>query len=151
MSVQETTRIDDAVIAAWNAHDPDKFVSYCADDIVWHDVGSPQPVRGKEGARQYFNNWLTAFPDLKIRVKNRLATEDQVADELEFSGTGKGPIQGPPGMPSIPPTGKRVDGAKGTYFARIRDGKVIEVHSYPDTAGLLTQLGVMPSTMQHKM
>lgn len=151
MSVQDTTRIDDAVIAAWNSHDPDKFISYCADDIVWHDVSNPQPLKGKEGARQYFQGWLTAFPDLNIRVKNRLATEDQVADEIEFSGTDKGPIQGPPGSPSIPATGKKVTNAKGTYFARIRNGKVVEVHTYPDTVGLLTQLGVMPNTMQKQM
>ena len=56
MSVQETTRVDDAAIAAWNAHDPDQFVSICADDIVWYDVGSPQPLRGKEGARQFFQS-----------------------------------------------------------------------------------------------
>lgn len=151
MSVQETTRIDDACIAAWNSHDPDKFVSYCSDNIVWHDVSNPQPVKGKEGARRYFQGWLNAFPDLTIRVKNRLATDDQVADEIEFSGTDKGPLQGPPGTPSIPPTGKKVNNAKGTYFARIESGKVVEVHTYPDTAGLMTQLGVVPNTMRNQM
>ncbi|MBI4789510.1 MAG: ester cyclase [Chloroflexi bacterium] len=151
MSVQETTRIDDAVIAAWNAHDADKFVSYCADDITWYDVTTPQPLKGKDGARQFFQGWVTAFPDLNLRVKNRLVTEDQVADEIEFSGTDKGPIQGPPGTPPLPATGKKVTNAKGTYFSRIRDGKVVEVHTYPDMAGLLMQLGMMPSAPQGKM
>ena len=88
---------------------------------------------------------------MNIKVKNRVATEDQVADELEFSGTDKGPIQGPPGTPPLPATGKRVTGAKGTYFGRIRDGKVVEVHTYPDMAGLLMQLGLMPPPAQTKM
>ncbi len=151
MSVQETTRLDDAAIAAWNAHDPDKFVSYVADDFTIYDVASPQPQRGKEAARQFFQGWLTAFPDLTIRLKDRIACEDQVADELEFSGTHKGPIQGPSGAPTIPATGKRVTNAKGAYFARVRNGKVTELHTYPDNVGLMTQLGLMPPTMQKQM
>ena len=150
MSIQETTRVDDATIAAWNAHDVEKFLSYCAEDIVWRDVTNPQPLRGKEGARQFFQGWVTAFPDLSIRVKNRVATEDQVADELEFSGTDKGPLQGPPGTPPIPPTGKKVS-SEGVYFARIRNGQVAEIHTYPDMAGLLMQLGLMPNAPQAKM
>jgi predicted ester cyclase len=43
----------------------------------------------------------------------------------------------------IPPTGKTVIG-KGTYFARVKNGKVIEFNSYPDIAGMMMQLGFMP-------
>jgi hypothetical protein len=39
---------------------------------------------------------------MKITVKNRIATEDQVASELEFSGTNTGPLQMAPGAPPIP-------------------------------------------------
>ncbi len=151
MSVQETTKLDDAAIAAWNSHDPDKFVSYCADDFTYYDVTSPQPMKGKEAARQFFQGWLTAFPDLTIRIKDRVASDDQVADELEFSGTHKGPIQGAPGTPSIPATGKRVNNVKGVYFARVRNGKVTELHSYPDNIGLMTQLGLMPPSLRNQM
>jgi len=151
MSVQETTKLDDAAIAAWNAHDPDKFAAFCADDITWYDVGSPQPVRGKQAARQYFQTWLNAFPDLSIRLKDRVASENQVADEFEISGTNKGSLQGAPGTPAIPATGKRVTGVRGVYFAHVNNGKITEVHTYPDNIGLLTQLGVMPPTMQKQM
>jgi ketosteroid isomerase-like protein len=44
----------------------------------------------------------------------------------------------------MPATGKRING-KGTYFLRVRDGKAVEVHTYPDTAGLLMQLGMLPA------
>jgi hypothetical protein len=33
---------------------------------------------------------------------------------------------------------------RGTYFVRIRDNKAVEVHTYPDNAGLMIQLGLMP-------
>jgi steroid delta-isomerase-like uncharacterized protein len=151
MSVQETTKIDEGVIAAWNAHDPEKFIAHFADEITWYDIGSPQPIHGKEGARQYFQSWMNAFPDMTVRIKERVATEDRVADELEFSGTNKGPLQGAPGTPAIPATGKKVNNVKGVYFAKVRNGKVTEVHTYPDNLGLMTQLGTLPPTMQKPM
>lgn len=50
----------------------------------------------------------------------------------------------------IPPTGKSVVG-KGTYFARVKGGKVVELNSYPDIAGMMMQLGFMPRCRQLKL
>jgi len=47
------------------------------------------------------------------------------------------------GRKGDPPTGKSVVG-KGTYFARVKGGKVVELNSYPDIAGMMMQLGFMP-------
>jgi len=143
MSVQDNLKLDEENFAAWNAHDIDRSLAIYSDDIVWHDVGSPQPMHGKEAVRQYIQAWFSAFPDIKITVTNRLVTEDQVAGELEFTGTNGGPLQFAPGMPAIPATGKKANG-KATYFVRIKDGKAVEVHTYPDTAGMMMQLGLMP-------
>src|SRR5256885_10892870 len=81
--------------------------------------------------RPYLQGWFTAFPDMSSRSKNRVVTEDQVAAEVEFTGTNSGPMQMAPGAPAMPATGKQVTG-QGTYFLRVRNGKVVEVHSYPD-------------------
>lgn len=143
MSVQENLKLDEENIAAWNAHNVDRSLAVLADDVVWHDVGSPEPFRNKGAARQYIQGWFSAFPDLKVIVKNRLVTEDQVAAELEFVGTNTGPLQMAPGAPAIPATGKKVVG-KGTYFVRIKNGKAAEVHTYPDGVGMMMQLGLMP-------
>jgi steroid delta-isomerase-like uncharacterized protein len=144
MSTEENIRLDDAMRAAWNSHDVGEFLAICDDNIIWRDVASPEPYRGKEGARQFMKGWMTAMPDLNYREKNRLVTEDAVAVEFEFSGTNSGPIQIAPGSPAIPATGKKVNAAKGTYFGRIRGGKWVEFSSYPDIAGLMMQLGLMP-------
>jgi len=143
MSIQDNLKLDEENFAAWNAHDIDRSLAIYSDDIVWIDVGNPQPMRGKEAARQYIQAWFAAFPDMVITVTNRLVTEDQVAGELEFTGTNGGPLQFAPGMPAIPPTGKKANG-KATYFVRIKNGKAVEVHTYPDTAGMMMQLGLMP-------
>ena len=44
----------------------------------------------------------------------------------------------------IPPTGKSAQG-RGSYIARVKDGKIVEFRSHPDAAGVMMQLGLMPS------
>jgi steroid delta-isomerase-like uncharacterized protein len=142
MSIQDNLKADEEEIAAWNAHDVERAVAVFPDDIVWLDTGSPQQMQGKDALRLYLQGWFTAFPDIRITVTNRLVTEDQVASELNFAGTNSGALQLAPGA-TIPATGKKVNG-KGTYFVRFKDGKPVEVHSYPDLAGMMMQLGLMP-------
>ena len=142
MSIQDNLKHDEEEIAAWNAHDVERALAVFPDEVVWLDTGSPQPLKGKDALRQYLQGWFTAFPDIQITVTNRVVTEDQVASELDFVGTNTGNLQLAPGA-TIPATGKTVHG-KGTYFVRFKDGKPVEVHSYPDLAGMMMQLGLMP-------
>ena len=141
MSIQGNIRLDEEEIAAWNAHDVERALAVFPDNVTWQDTGSPQ-VMNKDGIRQYLQGWFSAFPDIKLTVTNRVVTEDHVASELEFVGTNTGALQLAPGA-SLPATGRTVHG-KGTYFVRFKDGKPVEVHSYPDLAGMMMQLGLMP-------
>jgi len=142
MSMQENVRVDDEFIAAWNAGDTGRTLAVLSDDVVWRDIGNPRSMNGREAARPYVQSWYTAFPDLRATVTNRVVTDDQVAVEVDFSGTHTGPLQMSPEMPAVPPTGRRVNG-KGTYFLRIADGKAVEVRTYPDVAGMMMQLGLL--------
>ena len=143
MSVQENIRLDEEFIAAWDTHDADRALALLSEDVVWQDVASPEPLRGKAAIRQLLQGWFTAFPDLTTVWKNHVVTEDQVAAEVRWTGTNSGPMQMAPGAPAMPATGKQVIG-QGTYFLGVRNGKVVEVRSYPDAAGLMMQLGLMP-------
>jgi steroid delta-isomerase-like uncharacterized protein len=142
MSIQENLKLDEENFVAWNAHDVDHALSLYSDDIVFVDVSSPEAFRGKEAVRQYIQAWFSAFPDIKITVKNRVIDENQLSGELEFVGTNNGPLLLAPNMPPIPATGKKIT-TRATYFVRIKNGKATEVHTYPDTAGMLMQLGLM--------
>jgi steroid delta-isomerase-like uncharacterized protein len=141
MSIQDNLKYDEEEIAAWNAHDVERALAVFPDNVMWQDAGTPQAMN-KDGIRQYLQGWFSAFPDIKITVTNRVITEDQVAAELNFVGTNTGDLQLAPGA-SIPATGKTVHG-RGTYFVRFKGGKPVEVHSYPDLAGMMMQLGLMP-------
>jgi steroid delta-isomerase-like uncharacterized protein len=142
MSIQDNIRLDEEFIAAWNSHDPERVLAVLSDDVVWQDVSSPEPMRGKAAIRQYLQGWFVPFPDMTAGVKNRVVGEEQVATEVEWSATNSGPLQMAPNAPAIPATGRKVRG-QGSYFLRIHNGKGVEVHSYPDAAGLMMQLGLM--------
>lgn len=143
MSVQENVRLDEEFMSTWNTHDPNRAVALLSDDITWVDVASPERMRSKDAIRQYMQSWFTAFPDMKATTKNRVVMEDQVACEVEFTGTNTGPMQMGAGAPTIQPTGKKITG-KGVYFLRFKNGKICEAHTYPDIAGMMMQLGLMP-------
>ncbi len=143
MSIQENIKLDEDTREACNSHDVEKMVALCADDIVWQDVGSPEPYRGKEGVRRFMKGWITALPDLNYWEKNRIVTEDGVAVEFEFGGTNSGPLQVAPGAPPVPATGKKVNAVRGAYFGRVRGGKWVQFNSYPDLAGFMMQLGLI--------
>lgn len=142
MTKDELKRMDDQGLAAWDNHDSEAFVSMFADDFVWHDWTSAEPLRGREAAKAYFEKWMKAFPDLHTRRTSQVIGEDSFATELEFTGTNTGPLD--MGDQTIPPTQKKITG-HGDYFARIRDGKIVEFRTHPDIAGLMMQLGMMPT------
>jgi len=141
MSREEIERLDDRGMAAWDGHDAQAFVDLFAERFVVNDVALPEPITTKDGVRQYAQGWFTAFPDMNVKQVNRVVSEDAVAAELQFTGTNTGVMM--MAGKEIPPTGKTVIG-KGTYFARVQDGKVVEFNSYPDIAGMMMQLGFMP-------
>ena len=154
MSKEDLVRLDDQGMSAWNDHDADGWVGLFADDFSLIDAAPrrplepdaqywtvPEPIRDKEGARQYFNAWATAFPDMQLKQTTRVVGENAVAAEVEFTGTNTGPMV--MAGNEIPPTNKTVIG-RGSYVAHIRDGKVIEFSAHPDAAGMMMQLGLMP-------
>jgi len=142
MSREDVARVDSRSIAAWAKHDVEGVVAMLADKFVWTDVGLPEPMRSLDEVRAYVGGWIEAFPDLGLEQTNRVVDDDAVAGELVFTGTNNGPL-GVAGT-RLPPTGRSVVG-RGAYFARFEGDKVVEFHAYPDLAGMMMQLGMMPA------
>jgi predicted ester cyclase len=141
MANADLERIDNQGMAAWDSHDADAWVNLFADQFVWRDWTVPEPIRDKQGARAYFNSWITAIPDMRVKQIARVIGDDAIAAEVEFTGTNSGPVV--MGGNEIPPTNRRVTG-RGSYIARIQGGKIVEFSSHPDAAGMMIQLGLMP-------
>ncbi|MFC7847095.1 ester cyclase [Arthrobacter sp. NPDC057388] len=141
MSRAEVEEIDDRGMAAWDQHDTAAFAGLLADDFTFEDVMAPEPFHTREQVKAYMEAWFEAFPDMHARSTRRVVSEDEVAGEIEFTGTNTGPLH--MGDKEIPATGKSVTGT-GTYFASIRDGKIVSFRAHPDVASMMGQLGLMP-------
>jgi predicted ester cyclase len=110
----------------------------------------PEPIRTKDGAAAYTQTWFTAFPDLHVRLVDRVIGEDSIASQVEFSGTNTGTFA--LGGTEIPATSKHVVG-HGAYFNEVHEieaisihrmegGKIAETWQVWDTLSFLRQLGV---------
>jgi steroid delta-isomerase-like uncharacterized protein len=80
---------------------------------------------------------MTAFPDLKWTILNRIASGDMVVEEWIQEGTHRGPFMG------LAPTGKRIR-ARGITVYEVRDGRIQEDRTVVDTLAILRQIGVVP-------
>jgi steroid delta-isomerase-like uncharacterized protein len=147
MNNNDVSKLNDAVLDAWNRHDVKKFLTFVDENIVWQDTASPEPIRGKEGAEQFFNGWSTAFPDFKITPLSTVVSGDNIAVEIEFRGTNTGPLR-MGDQPEISATNKKVSN-RGCYFGKVKNGKFTQVHSYPDLAGMMVQLGLQEMHEAH--
>jgi len=97
----------------------------------------PGTPGGLEGARQTFDMFLTAFPDLHFTVEDLIAEGDGVAARVTMSGTQHGAFMG------VPPTGKHVT-MTGIDINRFVGGKSVEHWVEMDALGMMQQLGVIP-------
>ncbi|MEU4444546.1 ester cyclase [Actinosynnema sp. NPDC050801] len=140
MTAADLTRLDDQQNDAFNRGDVDAFVDALADDFVWIDDTAPEPIRDRDSARAYLRGWRTAFPDMRLRVTNRIVGDDAVAGELEFHGTNTGELDLGGGR-RVAPTGRECT-FRGSFFFRARNGKITEFNTYTDNLSMLTQLGL---------
>lgn len=123
-------------IEQFNAHDLDAYMELYADDVELH--GYPPGVEGKEGARSFYAQFHTAFPDTHLQLFETLEDGDLVATRYVVGGTHEREIMG------VPPTGRRVE-VGGMTIMRFRDGKIVDRWQAMDMLGLLTQLGAVPA------
>ena len=105
-------------------------------DYVYHGPQN-QELRGTEGLKKILSQFLEAFPDLHLEIKDLVAEGDKVASRVTMTGTHQGELHG------IAPTGKEVN-TTIILITRFADGKVAEDWESRDDLGLLQQLGVIP-------
>lgn len=123
----------------WNQRDLDAVDRIFAADYTSHDVAAPEPLEGREAAKENFAGILKAFPDLNATVGEIVAEGDTLAFRWTMRGTHEGTL---PQM-GIEATGERVE-IDGQNMARFRDGEVAEEWVNWDVAGLMRQIGAAP-------
>ncbi len=146
MSVEQVAR---DFIAQMN--DPQKTESRLTPDAQVSGGVLPQPMPASE-AMNIMGALKSAFPDLQFDIQKVTVNGNQARVEATWHGTNTGSLSLPmPGVPSLPPTGKRVY-VKDDYLVTVDGDKVshMEVRSPSDGGipGALAQLGVkVPGAM----
>ena len=107
-----------------------------ADDFVEHEE-FPGLEPTKEGVKQFFAMFRSAFPDLRMEAHEIVAESDLLCARGTMSGTHKGEFMG------MPPSGKHIE-IEGFDMLRIRDGQVTEHWGLMDAMTMMQQLGAMP-------
>jgi predicted ester cyclase len=125
----------------WNARDFDRVAELMANDGEIVLVGSDTRFRGPDGALEFSRMWADGFPDGRVEVDRTVASGDYVCVELTGRGTHTGTLRGPGG--DLAATGRSVTLHLCDIY-EIRNSKIRSIHSYFDSASMLTQLGVMP-------
>lgn len=109
------------------------------DELLAEDFSHNGEARGRSGQRRVYEEFFTAFPDLKTEVVEIFSVGEKVAVHRKWTGTHQGTFQG------VAPTGKEVDFCS-TAILVIRDGQIVDYLGELDLLRLMQQIGAAPST-----
>ncbi|HEY3313327.1 MAG TPA: nuclear transport factor 2 family protein [Anaerolineales bacterium] len=140
MSVEQVARDFISTMA-----DANKTIAYLTPDAMASGGVLPQSMPAME-AFKMIGGLNGGFPDLKFEVRQVTVNGNQATVKAQVSGTNTGPLNlGMPGMPSIPPTGKKVS-VPDAFIVTVQGDKVshIQVDSPADggVPAILAALGV---------
>lgn len=96
------------------------------------------PPMDRAGHERFSFGFYAGFPDARHEVVDVFATEDRVAVRFVIHGTHSGNFFG------IPASNRPVR-AVANVLMRMNDGRVTSLEGVFDEAGLLRQIGVLPS------
>jgi predicted ester cyclase len=128
-----------------NMTNEEKVTAMLTPDAMASGGVLPQPMPAKD-AFSMVGGLNAGFPDLKFEVEQVTVNGNQATVNAKVSGTNTGTLSLPmPGMPPIPPTGKKVS-VPDVYIVTVRGDKVSEMKvNSPADGGIpamLAQMGV---------
>lgn len=116
----------------WNDRDESAIERFIPVDAKGND---PDFGSGREGFRDQWRKWQSAFPDLHFEIVDLIAEGDKVLTRWVLTGTHQGEFLG------VAPSGKAIR-VQGMSLDRIEDGWVAEGFDGWDALGMRQQLGI---------
>jgi steroid delta-isomerase-like uncharacterized protein len=124
-----------AVFAALENKKEADFAALLADDVENDGLFALESTKGKDGAKSFFKNFTTAFPDAKFAVTKALAIGDYAIIESTLKATHKGALG------TIQAT-KRPVAVHLVDVFKLKDGKVVRAWTYQNSLEMQQQLGL---------
>ena len=129
-------------IDAFNAHDPEGFAALYTPDVVFRDIATAVPAHGRPVVRAWVETYFRAFHDARMEARVAACDGDVLVYEWHATGTHDGDFMG------FPATGRHIE-VDGCSIARVGDDGLVQVETnYWDVAGMLQQMGALPTATQ---
>jgi steroid delta-isomerase-like uncharacterized protein len=119
-----------------NEHNLDGVLETFGDGAHYDDEAWGEHYRGSDGVRSFYEQLMSALPDLEIDVQRQHVAEDAVLVEVIIRGTHLGAWRG------LPATGRRVEFPLCGVYTFDPDDRLAGERIYYDRATVLRQLGV---------
>ncbi len=124
----------------FNEQNLDAADELLADDFAEHGDVPPGMTPDKQGALEWFKIAFGMSSDMRVEIKNVIASGDRIATHTVMRGTDTGGA-----MPGVPPTGKPFE-IESIDIMRVNDeGRFTDHWGITDTMSMLQQLGLAPS------
>ena len=129
-------------VSVYSKLDYSGVASFYANDAVFAD-----PINrheGREAIGAFFEEADKPFTDIRFEVAQLIEEGNLLVAEWVWQATNTGPLTMPDGT-EIPATHKPVE-LPGVSIVSVRDGKISSHRDYFDSASMMGQLGLIPST-----
>jgi steroid delta-isomerase-like uncharacterized protein len=123
-------------ISLENAHDLEGVLATFGDKAHYDDEPWNEHHKGRDGVRYFYQQLMSALPDIEIEVQKQYVTEDAVIVEVMISGSHQGSWRG------LPATGRRIEFPLCGIYTFDADDKLAGEKIYYDRGTVLRQLGV---------
>ncbi|HEY7099093.1 MAG TPA: ester cyclase [Terriglobales bacterium] len=119
-----------------NQHDLDGVLATFGETAHYDDEAWDEHYSGTDGVRQFYQQLMTALPDLAIDVRQFHVTDDAILVEVIIRGTHLGDWKG------LPATGRRLELPLCGVYTFDQDDRLAGERIYYDRGTVLRQLGV---------
>jgi len=127
-------RVQEEII---NGKNMDLLDELLGEDYIWHGPG-------QDAGKEIYEMYLSAFPDLKMKIEERIAVGDKVISRFVTEGTHRADL------PGIPATGKHTAGIAGIVISRLENGQIVEEWESFDELGMMKQIGAVDKDLNAK-
>jgi predicted ester cyclase len=128
MNITDLSMLYRGYIACLNAQNWSRLGEFVHEEVHYNDRRI-----GLSGYREMLENDYRQIPDLQFHIQLLVADSDHVASRLEFDCTPEGIFLG------LPVNGRKVRFTENVFY-RFREGKIEQVWSVIDKAGVEAQL-----------
>jgi len=132
VSSRQNKAVIDKVLVLIDERNLDEAFELYALDYIYH--GPTGDIRGRDGIRGLWEEFLDGFPDLKSTVLDTISEGNKVVLRWRIEGTHTREFLG------VPPSGNEIT-LDVTVIFRIENGQLVEAWDQWDRLGLMRQIG----------